>query len=118
MAISTLNEYYSSKGQALPSVSERQGMAAQAGIQNYTGTAQQNTQLLSSLMSNQGNQTAVPNTTIPAPVAVGTTTPVNLPKHYHNHDHQNYKKCCYPTFLLSSCYAETPHQELTNRQRI
>ena len=79
MAISTLNEYYSSKGQALPSVSERQGMAAQAGIQNYTGTAQQNTQLLSSLMSNQGNQTAVPNTTIPAPVAVGTTTPVNLP---------------------------------------
>lgn len=79
MAISTLNEYYSSKGQALPSVSERQGMAAQAGIQNYTGTAQQNTQLLGSLMSNQGNQTAVPNTTIPAQVAVGTTTPVNLP---------------------------------------
>lgn len=79
MAISTLNEYYQSKGQALPSVSERQGVAAQAGIQNYTGTAQQNTQLLGSLMSNQGNQTAVPGTVIPAPVAVGTTTPVDLP---------------------------------------
>jgi len=79
MAISTLNEYYQSKGQALPSVSERQGIAAQAGIQNYTGSAQQNTQLLSNLMGNQGNQTAVPNTTIPAPVAVGTTTPMDLP---------------------------------------
>ena len=79
MAISTLNEYYQSKGQALPSVAERQGIAAQAGIQNYTGTAQQNTQLLSSLMGNQGNQTATPTPTIPGTVATGTTTPMDLP---------------------------------------
>ena len=79
MAISILNEYYQSKGQALPSVAERQGIAAQAGIQNYTGTAQQNTQLLSSLMGNQGNQTATPTPTIPGTVATGTTTPMDLP---------------------------------------
>jgi len=80
MAISTLNEYYQSKGQALPSVSERQGIAAQAGIQNYTGTAQQNTQLLGNLMSTgANNQVATPSTPIPAQVATGTTTPVDLP---------------------------------------
>lgn len=80
MAISTLNEYYQSKGQALPSISERQGIAAQAGIQNYTGTAQQNTQLLGNLMSTgANNQVATPSTPIPAQVATGTTQPVDLP---------------------------------------
>lgn len=79
MAISTLNEYYQSKGQSLPSVSDRQSIAAQAGIQNYTGTAQQNTQLLGNLMSNTGNQTPVPQASIPASVATGTTQPLNLP---------------------------------------
>lgn len=80
MAISTLNEYYQSKGQALPSISERQGIAAQAGIQNYTGTAQQNMQLLGNLMSTgANNQVATPSTPIPAQVATGTTTPIDLP---------------------------------------
>lgn len=80
MAISTLNEYYQSKGQALPSLSERQGIAAQAGIQNYTGSAQQNTQLLGNLMSNgSNNQVSVPSTSIPAGVATGTTQQLNLP---------------------------------------
>lgn len=80
MAISTLNEYYQSKGQALPSLSERQGIAAQAGIQNYTGSAQQNTQLLGNLMSNgSNNQVSVPSTPIPAIVATGSTQQLNLP---------------------------------------
>lgn len=47
----TLYEYYSSKGQKLPSVSERAPLAAQYGIQNYTGTAEQNNLLLSKLES-------------------------------------------------------------------
>jgi hypothetical protein len=41
-----LYEYYSAQGQTLPSVQNRQGIASQAGIQGYQGTAQQNTQLL------------------------------------------------------------------------
>ena len=80
MAISTLNEYYQSKGQALPSLSERQGIAAQAGIQDYTGSAQQNTKLLGNLMSNgSNNQVSVPSTPIPAIVATGSTQQLNLP---------------------------------------
>jgi hypothetical protein len=44
----TLYDYYSSKGQALPSVADRTGDAAKAGITGtYTGTADQNNQLLS-----------------------------------------------------------------------
>jgi len=46
-----LSEYYASQKQALPSVSERKATASKAGIQNYTGTAQQNAQLLSFLQS-------------------------------------------------------------------
>lgn len=54
----TLYEYYTSRGQALPSVSQRMGIASQAGISGYTGSASQNNQLLSYLLS-QGstNQT-------------------------------------------------------------
>lgn len=44
-----LNEYYTAKGQALPSVTERAGVAAEAGIQNYTGSAEQNATLLGHL---------------------------------------------------------------------
>ena len=42
--INNLNDYYNSKGQTLPSVQDRMGVATQADIQNYTGTAQQNQQ--------------------------------------------------------------------------
>lgn len=77
MKPTTLNEYYTSQGQALPSVSARQGAAAQAGIQNYTGTAAQNTQLLGYLQSSGSQGTPTP--VIPAPVAIGTTQPINLP---------------------------------------
>lgn len=42
----TLFEFYQSQGQALPSVQQRQGIAQQAGIQNYSGTEAQNRQLL------------------------------------------------------------------------
>lgn len=77
MKPTTLNEYYTSQGQSLPSVSARQGAAAQAGIQNYTGTAAQNTQLLGYLQSSGSQGTPTP--VIPAPVAIGTTQPTNLP---------------------------------------
>lgn len=55
---SNLNEYYKSQGKALPSVTERQGVASQAGISNYTGTAEQNASLLgylTKLPSQSGN---------------------------------------------------------------
>lgn len=50
-----LYEYYTGQGQALPSVQARQGIAGQAGIQNYSGTANQNNALLAYLQG-QGNQ--------------------------------------------------------------
>lgn len=45
----TLYDYYKSKGQTLPSVSERTNAATSAGIQDYKGTAEQNNALLSYL---------------------------------------------------------------------
>jgi len=56
----TLYDYYQKKGQKLPSVAERMGVAQQAGIQNYSGTASQNAQLLNYLQSSQGTQNRVP----------------------------------------------------------
>lgn len=47
----TLYDYYSGKGEALPSVEERAKTAATYGISNYSGTADQNTQLLGNLQS-------------------------------------------------------------------
>ena len=48
MQPTNLYEYYKSQGQALPSIADRAGDAAKAGIQGaYTGTADQNNQLLS-----------------------------------------------------------------------
>ncbi len=43
---SNLNEYYASKGQALPSVQQRQDVATQAGITGYVGSKEQNASLL------------------------------------------------------------------------
>lgn len=75
MAITNLNEYYASKGQALPSVSQRAGLASQAGISNYIGSAQQNAILLKSLNSptpaTNVNTTGIPtNTPAPTPAPV------------------------------------------------
>lgn len=80
----TLFEYYSGKGQALPSVKDRAGSAAQAGIQNYTGTAQQNQQLLGYLSSNNeapgiSKQTANQAEVIPVDVALGGVKQMDLP---------------------------------------
>ena len=52
-ATNTLYGYYQGH---LPSVQNRQDVAAQAGIANYTGTADQNNQLLSYLLNSQDNQ--------------------------------------------------------------
>lgn len=67
----TLYEFYTSQGQNLPSVEERKSIALQAGIQNYTGTAQQNDQLLSFLKG--GRQS------IPINVALNKVKPMQLP---------------------------------------
>lgn len=56
MAITNLYQYYQSLGQALPSWQQRRGIAGQAGISNYTGTASQNTQLLNYLQGQTGGQ--------------------------------------------------------------
>jgi hypothetical protein len=75
-----LYEYYTSQGQALPSVQARKTVASQAGIANYSGTAQQNQQLLSYLTGNK--QTVAPSTpVIPTANAtnIGNTTPMNIP---------------------------------------
>ena len=85
MAITNLSEYYASQGQALPTVQDRQSIASQAGIQGYTGTAQQNATLLGYLQG-AGNQaqgtTGIPSSgavTIPSQVATGNTQPIPLP---------------------------------------
>ena len=69
----TLYEYYTGKGQALPSVAARAPLAAQYGIQNYTGTAEQNNLLLSKLEAT-GGATNIPGAT-PPPVAGGAPAP-------------------------------------------
>ena len=68
-----LSSFYQSKGQALPSVQQRQGVASQAGIQNYSGTAQQNTQLLNFLKTQQTPQAQQQNA-----VPVSSNIPANI----------------------------------------
>lgn len=75
-----LYEYYTSQGQALPSVQARKTVASQAGIANYSGTAQQNQQLLSYLTGNK--QTVAPSTPVTPTINatnIGSTTPMNIP---------------------------------------
>ena len=47
----TLYEYYQQQGKPMPSWQERVPVAQQYGIQNYTGTAEQNAQLLAKLQA-------------------------------------------------------------------
>lgn len=68
MAISTLWDYYASKGQALPSVAQRRtdyGLGS-----DYTGTAAQNTALLQKLLG---------GASMPAPTATPATTNPTTP---------------------------------------
>lgn len=81
----TLSQFYSDKGQALPSVSQRGSLAAQAGIQGYSGTAAQNNQLLNFMQTSGTGQTGTQNLqsiqppVIPAATALGNTKPTDLP---------------------------------------
>ncbi len=71
----TLSEYYTSKGQALPSVTSRAGDAAKAGITGaYIGSADQNNQLLSYYQNTQNVPTSAPSA--PTPV-VGSNLATN-----------------------------------------
>lgn len=75
----TLDAYYKSKGQTLPSVSERAAVAKSYGIDNYTGTAEQNNAFLGFLKGGSANPggdkfvapTGGPNTAV-APAAPKT----------------------------------------------
>lgn len=80
-----LNEYYTGQGKSLPSISERQSIAGQAGIQGYTGSAAQNQTLLNYLQTTGGqssSQTGISSEipkVIPAGVAMGNVKPIDLP---------------------------------------
>lgn len=80
----TLYEYYSGKGQSLPSVSARSATAKKAGINNYTGSASQNAQLLSYL-SGSGSSISSPKTAVQSPLASATSVDTgksSLPANY------------------------------------
>ena len=71
--MATLYEYYTSKGQALPSLTERAKLYEQYGLgsaSGYTGTATQNTSLLGKLST---------STSAPTPTPQPTSTPTSTP---------------------------------------
>jgi hypothetical protein len=61
-----LYEYYKAQGKPLPSVAERTPLAAQHGIANYTGTAEQNTALLSKMQAGTAPGALPPGSLPPA----------------------------------------------------
>lgn len=76
-----LNEFYKSQNQSLPSISDRAVSATNAGIQNYQGTVQQNSQLLDYLKKNSTSSLSnVPATNITMKPSDFTSVPVvNIP---------------------------------------
>lgn len=72
----TLAQYYEQQGAKLPSVSERRTLANQFGIQNYSGTAQQNQQLLSNLVSITPDASYTPTSSNPVNLS---TIPEGVP---------------------------------------
>ena len=74
MPIKTLYEFYKEKGQALPSVAARAPLAAQYGITNYAGTAEQNNALLARLTATGAAPGALPPASpLPGAEAPGTS---------------------------------------------
>lgn len=72
-----LYDYYTGQGKSLPSVNARKSLAAEAGISgNYTGTAEQNVQLLSYLNKKGAGGTSAAEVT-PSPTYVPPSTVVN-----------------------------------------
>lgn len=75
----TLYEYYSSQGQNLPSLTERASLYEKAGLGSagaYTGSASQNTSLLSYLSSSGGSTSTQPtSSTSFYPTPTGTLSP-------------------------------------------
>lgn len=71
---SNLNEFYKSQNKALPTVAERQGVAKEAGISNYTGTADQNVSLLGYLTKtpSYGNENVI------TPESLATEKKINV----------------------------------------
>lgn len=75
MAYSTLSQFYTSKGQKLPSLQERSGLYSQYGLgTGYAGTAEQNTALLSKLMTPTPSPTPVQ---APMPASLNTQNTMN-----------------------------------------
>lgn len=71
----TLYEFYSGQGQKLPTVQERQGVAAEAGITGYVGSADQNNKLLSYLQTPKAPMEPRGPAATPAPVAAPVAPP-------------------------------------------
>lgn len=66
-----LKEYYASQGQPLPPVSARVAEATQYGIQNYSGTAEQNAAFLAKKLGGGAAPAAGASADAPMPEAVG-----------------------------------------------
>lgn len=84
MSISTLSDYYASKGQALPSLTDRTSLATAAGITGYQGTADQNNSLLAYLQKSSPASTdaiAADSLSTPTPVAPTIPTPAGGTSH-------------------------------------
>ncbi len=77
----TLNDYYSSKGQTLPAISSRAGTFAQLGLgsaADYTGSAQQNEELLSALQRKDYSATTLGTPTAGANAGALSSTPAGV----------------------------------------
>lgn len=70
-----LNDYFKSQGKTLPAISERSGDATKAGISNYSGTAEQNNQLLNYYIkgTNQGSSPST-NTSVSSPYTINSSS--------------------------------------------
>lgn len=83
-----LYQYYTSQGQALPSIQARQGIATQAGITGYTGTAAQNNQLLGYLQT----KNTAPTTNVVAPATPQTPPSIISSETYAKKNTDNINK--------------------------
>lgn len=108
-----LYEYYSSQGQALPSVQARQTIASQAGIQNYTGSGDQNATLLRYLTSN-GTSAQNANPVIQSG-NIGTQ-PLNVPTPNPIPNVANELSSAYANFTNQANTAQTNVDTLSNER--
>lgn len=96
----TLSDFYAARGQRLPSIAERQALARSAGITDYSGTASQNTQLLSYLQQNPLTPNGINLAAVPEEVELVPDFTPEVPT------------VPPPTFIAPSQIPFTPREEL------